>query len=705
MAKILFIGENPYLQSGNGHMMRAILEQLDGSKHSAVCFATGESLGPDALAPHNFGLINANEEGDYLGRNKLLRLLGAYKFDAIVMIGIDLWTYSAIFDHINRIRQQSKFVWVAIFPYDLIDIRPDWLNWMRMVDVPCVYSKDGYDRLRNHIETVQYFRPPLYDADKFYSYNDQQRSLVRERYFRGISNIHERFIFGFMGQNQIRKDPQKVIKAFAVLKRSHPDALLYLHTELKHGVYNLEQYARDQGLKTYDITAKEPGKRLSTEQMVDLYNALDCTVNCSYQEGLSWTVLESLLCGVPVVLSETTAHKDFINMHLCPVFPVGCQEPAYIPVATEDGQSYVDTYGCRTADLKRVMDIALHNLQPADGLGSMLRENGRNAGEKWLAGCSDINKLLDEVVCGQKNVQTITSKEKRNAVLFAQHSSAGDVLMTTKALKGLRDRHPGLPLIYMTQRKYWDIVLGNPNIDEVVEWDEKAMADYQFVYAPHRDIILPGHWGRNSNSLLSDFYWKILDVPRGEFFIQKVKPNVQIVESIDYFKSIFSSICIVHTTGGNPEFRTYKYMDEVCNKIVPFTIQVGGADDFEAGANLDLRGKLSYRETAWVMSQANCAVTVDSFISHLAGALGISQVCLFGSGNANVVKPDQVAGELICLIPDYIRDCPGLGPCSASVRDCPTPCTGMHDPRLIIAAIEAIESKRMQIQKEVLQNG
>ena len=165
-----------------------------------------------------------------------------------------------------------------------------------------------------------------------------------------------------------------------------------------------------------------------------------------------------------------------------------------------------------------------------------------------------------------------------------------------------------------------------------------------------------------------------------EFFIQQVDPS-----DCSYFSP--GKFCVVHSTGGDPAYRTYKYLPDVCQALRiegMKTVQVGGRNDYPAGADIDLRGLLSFRETAWVMARATVAVTVDSFISHLAGALGISQVCLFGSGNANVVKPNQVKGRLICMEPDYIRHCKFLGPCSASVRDCAAKCTGVHDPKDIV---------------------
>ena len=125
------------------------------------------------------------------------------------------------------------------------------------------------------------------------------------------------------------------------------------------------------------------------------------------------------------------------------------------------------------------------------------------------------------------------------------------------------------------------------------------------------------------------------------------------------------------------------------------TIQLGGDMDYPAEADIDLRGVLNFRETAWVMSKATIAVTVDSFISHLAGALGVSQICLFGSGNHNVVRPNQLKGVLFCMTPDYVMDCPGLGPCSASVRDCALPCTGLHSPTDILSNIARLEKEML----------
>ena len=129
---------------------------------------------------------------------------------------------------------------------------------------------------------------------------------------------------------------------------------------------------------------------------------------------------------------------------------------------------------------------------------------------------------------------------------------------------------------------------------------------YRYVYNPHGERILPGHWGRNCNSILSDFYWKILNVEPDDFFIEKQLPIMEAMEGIRDKEKI----AVVQTTGGDPIFRTYKYMADVCRGLEDlgyYTIQLGGAQDYPGWAELDLRGKLKtqYKRSTNVQNNRN----------------------------------------------------------------------------------------------------
>ncbi len=686
MKKVLIVGEHPYGITGNSHMMNALLQQIPMDQHDITVFSS-TFVGQPFIAPYKFVDGGANPY-DEMGGAQLINFLNKNPTDILCFIGVDLWKYSKIFHHLLELKKQQRFIIAAIFPYDAYYVRNDWLEMFQHVEIPCVYSDYGYNLLNDKLPLLYYFRPPLYDADKYVPYTQEQKTIARKNLFHEYVN-DENFVFGFFGHNQFRKDPLRVIKAFFELKRTNPNLVLYLHTDIKEGVFNIEDYIRECGGQLGDVMIKRQNFSYSTEAMVEAYNSVDCIINTSLQEGLSWTLLEAMLCGIPVIAAGNTAQQEILSTGAG--IGVPSSETAFLPVLTSKGNTtFIESKACHFPSLLYVMRIVLN--EPT--IRKNLSERGMKKAKEWVEGAHDIKNMLQlayQYKPPQQQEQVQLSVEKVEAVLFAQHSSAGDVFMTTRCFEDLNKRHPDLPFIYMTQKKYQDIIEGNPYVDQIIDWDEKKLKGYKIVYNPHGEKILPGHWGRNSNSQLGDFYWKVLMIEKpGDFFIELKKPIDEVCKAILGQRK---KICVLHTTGGDPAYRTYKYMTDVAKELKDryLTVQLGGKDDYPAQAEVDLRGKLSFRETAWVVTHADVAVTVDSFISHLCGALGVSQVCLFGSGNANVVAPIQIGGTCIRMSPDYIRYCPGLGPCSAAVRDCPVHCTGVHDPKTILEDIKKLE--------------
>jgi len=452
---------------------------------------------------------------------------------------------------------------------------------------------------------------------------------------------------------------------------------LYIHSDTDGGSFNIKHSVWDFDIPLNSVLMKRNGAIYSLEDMVRIYNSMDCLVNVSLQEGLSWTVLEAMLCGTSVIASETTAHPELLSYS---DLLVPCVDRNYLPIIGAFGQTHVQTVACSIPELYKKMEQVINEKEEDR---REREEKGILKGKSWLKGVVNVNELFSKI---KETTPVVIKKEKRKATLFAQKASAGDILMTTQAMKGLKDRHPELPLVYMCNEKYHDILKGNPYIDLVIPWDDREKGEYLYYYNPHEERILPGHWGRNSNSLLADFYWKILGVDPCPMFILPVKPKE--------FFFFDKPTCVFYSAGADRPFREYQYFGDVALAIKEkyYTIQLGGSDDYPVrGVDLDLRGKLSYREEAYIVSKASLGVTVDTFGSHLCGCFGIDQVTLPGSSNGYVVRPKQQGGKLIVLSPDYIRVCLGLGPCSASIRDCPAPCIGSISPKEVINAISELE--------------
>lgn len=696
MKKVLMVGESPYGYTGNSSMLNSILQTIDTSKYKVSVLAVETQKITNPQNTFDIEIIPAKtiaKDGsvDEWGHIKLLDMLSSQGIDCLLMVGIDIWRYLRIFDKIISLRDKKGFKYIHIFPYELDDIREDWVKLINDIDTPCVYSQYGYNLLRGRVSRLRYFRPKHAYQDILKVFSEEEKKATRERLF---NSIGDKLLFGFVGCNQVRKDPQKVIKAFSLFDKKYPGiAVLYLHTELENGVYDLQQYSVDCGIRKGSLFTKKESTILTPEYMVEVYNCLDCFVLCSLQEGLSWTVLEALACGVHVIASSGSAHDELVK-------GVGMlvprSESAYIPILSGSGNVvHADTSACSVEDIFHRMEFFYRDVHKKHDL----KLERRKRFEEWSSGVSDINEVLGKSIVSKK------IRTKRNEILFMQHSAAGDLFMTTRCYKGLRERHGGIPLNVMTQYKYMDILRNNPLVQSVFSWDNsllsRASNEYAFVYNPHGDRIAPGHWGRNCNSILSDFYWKILRVEPDDFYIEKEKLPI----GLNNILLEGRPIAVINSSGGDSEFRTYKYMSDICEELKTkgyLTVHLGGAQDYPGGAELDLRGKLGYRQSATVMSMAALAVTVDSFLSHLAGALGISQVCLFGSGNAIVTRPNQLAGMLICRSIDYVTHCPGLGPCSASVRNCYAKCTSMHNPVHIMSDICKIEEYLLSGQKEPL---
>lgn len=685
MKRVLLVGEHPQGMSGNSHMMKAVIDQLDKDKYQAVCVAeTPASIVHDSFLNPICPVIVPNDLGDQYACRKIVETATTSQFDVLLMVGVDLWHYFSIWNDLIRLRVNKGFKWTAIFPYDLVSIREDWLQLINTLDCPGVYSRYGLELLKPHVESIHYFRPPMLNHDMYRPFSEKEREIAKAKHLSGFDK--GRFVFGFVGNNQIRKDPQRMIRTYFDFKRENPNIVLYMHTNLQQGVFNLGQYIEDCGAVQGDVLIKNQQIAYTDESMVEVYNAIDCLINTSLQEGLSWTILQAQLCKTKVIAADNTAQMELLREgNLEYSFPVRCTDLSYVPVLSSNGPTYVETRACDRDSLLKGMKLAVED----ELLWTPSVDKAYEKAKEWVDNPSNVNELFEKLFVTKKSVSTFVQKR----VLFMQHSSAGDVFMTTRCLKGLKKRHGDMPIDYMTMFQYHNIIEGNPYIDKILDWDLNKINQYQHVYNPHGDRIAPGHWGRNCNSILSDFYWKILNVEPDDFHIELKVPDFTELTDINGWEED-KPILVVHTTGGNPYFRTYKYMKDVCQAFDDkyLTVQLGGASDYPAWAKIDLRGKLSFQETAWVMSKARLAVTVDSFISHLAGAFGVSQVCLFGSGNYVVVQPLQVSGRLICMAPDYVKYCKGLGPCSGCIADCPVPCTSRHDPKDIIRNLESLES-------------
>lgn len=122
----------------------------------------------------------------------------------------------------------------------------------------------------------------------------------------------ESFTFGFIGSGDKRKNIFKVIKAFDQSFRSCSDVFLKIHIP-----YTLEaEFSLD---KIIQISKDNPRihisyGRISDEELEFLFKSIDAYVYPSLGEGYSFSAREALVLGLPLIISDNSAHKDIIEV-------------------------------------------------------------------------------------------------------------------------------------------------------------------------------------------------------------------------------------------------------------------------------------------------------------------------------------------------------------------------------------------------------
>ena len=68
------------------------------------------------------------------------------------------------------------------------------------------------------------------------------------------------------------------------------------------------------------------------------------------------------------------------------------------------------------------------------------------------------------------------------AILVIRHRAGGDLLLTTPALRALRAAAPGARIDVLAQKGMGEILAGNPDVDRVVEFDRRSLASRAGLY-------------------------------------------------------------------------------------------------------------------------------------------------------------------------------------------------------------------------------
>lgn len=451
--------------------------------------------------------------------------------------------------------------------------------------------------------------------------------------------------------------------------------------------------------------------RVTKKELAALYKhpKIGAYLTTTHGEGYGLPIIEAAACGLPVIATNWSGHLDFLHT------PDGKRK--FVPLdfdLTQIPQSAVWEHviepGTKWAAVKpedfktKTKKVRLSSATPrqwakelADSLANT--HTAEYIGPKFVQALQEFLGGTQAQPSSRKHTPAEIREKIRaqlqvepgiKTLLYTMPMSAGDVFISTGVVWALKQKFPDHLIFFATDSKYENILKGDPNIHRVIQF-EKWMMDVPFcenifdeVYTPNLAVQMnTSNWVHGGKGRkLGDEFAAQCDVPFGYYHVHT-----------EEISGLPEKYVVFHPGSGKGqhEARNYRHWKKVIHNLLKSgltVVTVGQEGDIHFEGCVDLRGKTTYGQLATVIKRASCLVGIDSVTMHMAAALEVPHVAIFGSSYASSTGPvykDVCTGRLLetknrfgCEKACYKYQC--------SV-DRENPCLNEIDPKEIVGSV------------------
>jgi glycosyltransferase involved in cell wall biosynthesis len=313
--RIHWLSNAPWANTGYGNQTKLFTPRIKDLGHEVSITAFYGLQGGRIIGSHDIPIYG--NAGHPYGQDVMVPNAVAEGAQIIITL-LDSWVVEP--QRFNG----APVVWVPWFPVDSEPCKPADIAGVKQAHARIVFSHFAESEMQK-AGLDCYYVPHGVDSQAFHP-QDMKRSRKM------LTWSQDRFIVGMVAANKgfpCRKAFFEQLTAFAAFHKSHPDALLYMHTddgahESRLGV-NLPEFLDILGLK-YDYMRQQPispstavifcdqytyaSTGYNDEYMNAAYNGMDVHMLVSMGEGFGIPILEAQAAGCPVLVGDWTAMSE-----------------------------------------------------------------------------------------------------------------------------------------------------------------------------------------------------------------------------------------------------------------------------------------------------------------------------------------------------------------------------------------------------------
>lgn len=311
--RILWASNAPFTPTGYGTQTAQVVKRLAQAGHHVAIAANYGLMGTSMIWDEGVPVYPGGL--DTYGNDVLPALYRRWKHDGddaptLFLTLYDAWVYkNPAFDALPI---------ASWAPVDHVPASPEVVDWARK-HATIAMSQFG-QRMFEQAGVQAHYVPHAIELDTFHPLPSPVREWLVEGPFGPAGPVPaDAFVVMVNAANTGKMPPRKgwaeMIFAFAMFARTHPDAILYLHTDLiGRDAIPLQVLTAASGLTNDQVrVVPQDAYRLgdiSQSMLAQLYSTADVLLSTSYGEGFGLAVIEAQACGTPVIVNNVTAQPE-----------------------------------------------------------------------------------------------------------------------------------------------------------------------------------------------------------------------------------------------------------------------------------------------------------------------------------------------------------------------------------------------------------